>query len=71
MRGVKHEFGMLFTHEGRLTRHIRAPKQQRQARASTGKLGRIRWGKKGFDGPWWYPTKLLNPLLVGVFLTEA
>ena len=24
MRGVKHEFGMLFTHQGRLTRHIRA-----------------------------------------------
>ena len=51
MRGVKHEFGMLFTHEGRLTRHIRAPKQQRQARASTGKLGRIGGEKKGFDGP--------------------
>ena len=48
---LKHEFGMLFTHEGRLTRHIRAPKHQRQARASTGKLGRIRRGKEGFDGP--------------------
>ena len=33
---------MLFTHEGRLTRHVRAPKHQRQARASTEKLGRIR-----------------------------
>ena len=42
---------MLFTHEGRLTRHIRAPEHQRQARASTEKLGRIRREKKGFDGP--------------------
>ena len=51
MRGVKHELGMLFTHEGRITRHMRAPNHQRQARASTEKLGRIGRGEKGFDGP--------------------
>ena len=52
MRGVKHEFGMLFTHEGSLKRHTRAPKHQRHARASTEKFGRIARGKKGFDGRW-------------------
>ena len=51
MRGVKHEFGMLFTPHGMLTRQIRAPKHQRQTRASTEKMGRIGRGKKGFDGP--------------------
>ena len=49
---------MLFTHEGRLTRHIRAPKHQRQARASAEKLGRIRRRKKGSDGPRMAPTRL-------------
>ena len=50
MRGVKHGFGMLFTHQERLNNHIRGPKHQRQARASTEKLGRITGGR-GFDGP--------------------
>ena len=39
MRGVERGFGMLFTPHGRLARHIRVPKHQRQARASTGNLG--------------------------------
>ena len=41
MRGVKRGFGLLFTPRGRLARHIQAPEHQRQARASTGKLGGI------------------------------
>ena len=46
MRGVKRAFGMPFTPHGRLTRHIRAPRHQRKARASTGKLGGIGRGKR-------------------------
>ena len=44
--GVKRGFGMLVTPHGRLTRHIRAPKHHRKARASTGKLGGIGRGKR-------------------------
>ena len=37
---------MLFTREGRLARHIRAPTHERRARASTGKLGGIGRGER-------------------------
>ena len=50
MRGVERGFGMLFTPHGRLARHIRAPKHQRQACASTGKLGGIGRGKRAWVG---------------------
>ena len=50
MRGVKHGFGMNFTPHGRLTRHIRATKHQRQARASTGSLGGIGGGRRALTG---------------------
>ena len=50
MCGVKRGFGMNSTPHGRLPRHIRATKHQRQARASTGSLGGIGRGKLKLRG---------------------
>ena len=50
MCGVKRGFGMSFTPHGKLTRHIRATKHQRQARASTGNLRGIGRGKRALTG---------------------
>ena len=51
MRGVKHEFGMLITHGGRLTPTLERPNNRGRLEQVLGNRGKSEEAGSGLDGP--------------------